>query len=108
MFCDCVSLTSIDLSNISTSNVTNMDGMFSYCDNLTKLNLYDFDTNNVISMKRMFKGSQKLVNISLGDRFVFVGSNYNLPSGTWYSSNGTSDGTTYTIPSSKADTYTRR
>ena len=111
MFCDCVSLTSIDLSNINTSNVTNMDGMFSYCDNLTKLNLYDFDTNNVISMKRMFKGSQKLVNISLGDRFVFVGSNYNLPSGTWYSSNGTaytSDGTTCTIPSSKADTYTRR
>lgn len=65
----------------------------------------------VTNMNAMFKDCSTLTHLSLGEKFAFVGSEYNLPSGTWYSSNGTaytSDGNSCTIPNNKADTYTRR
>jgi len=71
----------------------------------------NMNTQKVTEMAWIFKDCSKLINLSLGDKFTFVGSNYQLPSGTWYSSDGTaytSDGTTCTIPNNKADTYTRR
>ena len=54
MFSNCSSLTSLDLSNFNTSNVTLMTGMFSFCPSLTSVNLSSFDTSNVTDMNSMF------------------------------------------------------
>ena len=35
MFCGCQKLSSLDLTNFNTGNVTNMTGMFGYCNGLT-------------------------------------------------------------------------
>ena len=56
MFDHCASLTSLDVSNWDTSNVTNMAGMFRSCFNLTSLNLNSWDTSNVTNMAGMFQG----------------------------------------------------
>ena len=42
MFNDCNSLTSLDLSNFNTQNVTNMKYMFYDCYLLTSLDLFNF------------------------------------------------------------------
>lgn len=111
MFSECSGLTSLDLTHLDTQKVTNMSGMFYNCSNLTSLNLASLDTSKVSNMKYMFSYCTALTTLSLGEKFAFVGSDYYLPKGIWYSSNGTaytSDGTTCTIPNNKADTYTRR
>ena len=41
MFCDYSSLTSLNLSNFNTNNVTDMSYMFSKCSSLTSLNTTD-------------------------------------------------------------------
>lgn len=46
MFENCSSLTSLDLSHLDTSKVTDMSGMFSGCSNLTSLNLSGWDLSN--------------------------------------------------------------
>ncbi|WP_143473876.1 BspA family leucine-rich repeat surface protein, partial [Listeria monocytogenes] len=45
--------TSLDLSNLDTSNVTDMSGMFSHCA-ATSLDVSNFDTSNVTDMEAMF------------------------------------------------------
>lgn len=114
MFNGC-DFTSIDLSTLNTSSVTHMNKMFSWCKNLIRLDLSNFDTKNLISMNDMFGASNNLNSITLGANFAFIGSDYYLPTGTWYSSDGTPyesslNGNIYScnIPSNKADTYTRR
>ena len=59
MFCDCNSLTNLNLSNFNTQNVTNMNSMFKDCNSLIKLNLY-FNTQNVTDMNDMFKNCNSL------------------------------------------------
>ena len=54
MFSDSNNLTSLDLSNFDTHNVTNMSAMFEGCWHLTSLDLSKFDTRNVTDMNRMF------------------------------------------------------
>ena len=111
MFSGCSGLTSLDLTPLNTSNVTDMDSMFNGCNGLTNLDLTPLNTSNVTNMSSMFYGCTVLTTLSIGEKFAFVGSEYNLPSGTWYSSYGTaytSDGNSCTIPNNKADTYTRR
>ena len=54
MFSDCRA-TSIYLSNFDTSKVTDMSGMFSDCE-ATSLDLSSFNTSNVTKMERMFSG----------------------------------------------------
>ena len=56
MFANCNSLTSLDLSNFDTSKVTDMSYMFTLCQNLTSLDLRNFDTSKVTNMKLMFGG----------------------------------------------------
>ncbi len=54
-FYDYSNLTEIEgLSNINTSEVTDMSSMFSSCDKLTSLDLNTFNTENVKTMKNMF------------------------------------------------------
>ena len=56
MFAGCNKLTSLDVSNFDTSKVTNMSAMFSMCCSLTSLDLSSFDTSQVTDMSNMFSG----------------------------------------------------
>ena len=60
-------VTSIDLSNVDTSNATRMNGMFIYNNNLETLNLAGFNTSNVTEMKNMFSGCSKLKELNLSN-----------------------------------------
>lgn len=60
MFHACVSLTSLDLPNFDTSNVTDTSFMFGNCRSLTSLDLSNFDTSNVTDMNSMFGGCSNL------------------------------------------------
>ena len=65
MFKNCENMTSVDLSGLDTSAVTNMAGMFAYCRALTDLNLADLNTSSVTSMKEMFYACGSLTSLSL-------------------------------------------
>ena len=54
MFHDCRSLTSLDVSKFDTSQVTDMEGMFADCGSLTSLDVSKFDTSQVTDMSDMF------------------------------------------------------
>ena len=65
MFCDCTSLTSLDLSNFNTAKVTSMYSMFSVCSSLINLDLGNFNTSNVTSMDEMFSSCKSLTSLDL-------------------------------------------
>lgn len=65
MFSDCQSLTSLNLSNFDTKNVINMHRMFASCSSLTSLDLSNFDTSNVTDMSSMFNDCKSLSNLDL-------------------------------------------
>ena len=65
MFRGCSALTSLDVSNFDTSNVTNMSYMFYHCNSLTSLDLSSFDTSNVIYINSMFGGCSALTSLDL-------------------------------------------
>ena len=67
MFYDCYSLTSLDLSNLNTSKVTNMENMFYGCSSLTSLDLSNFDTSNVSTMGTMFYGCSSLTSLNISN-----------------------------------------
>ena len=48
MFCNCKTLTYLDLSNFNAQNITNMKGMFYYCKSLTNINLLNFNTQKLL------------------------------------------------------------
>ena len=51
MFSNCENLTSLDVSNFNTQNVTDMSAMFNECSNLTSLDVSKFDTKNITDMR---------------------------------------------------------
>ena len=57
--------TEMSLSNLDTSNVTNMSGMFDGCYSLTNLDVSRFDTGNLTSMKNMFSGCSNLTSLDV-------------------------------------------
>ncbi|MBQ1885287.1 MAG: BspA family leucine-rich repeat surface protein, partial [Bacteroidales bacterium] len=63
----CSSLTTLDVSNFNTANVTDMGGMFSDCRSLTTLDLSNFNTANVTDMYSMFYYCISLNAIFVGD-----------------------------------------
>ena len=65
MFYDCSNLTSLDLSNFNTSNITDMGDMFSGCTGLTSLYLSNFDTSSVTDMSYMFSNCKALTSLGL-------------------------------------------
>jgi len=67
MFAACNALTTLDLSNFNTSNVTSMVAMFNGCNALTTLDLSNFNTSNVTSMVVMFKGCTALQTLDLSN-----------------------------------------
>ena len=67
MFNGCKSLTTLDVSNWNTSNVTSMDSMFSNCESLTTLDLSKWDTSNVIYMSNMFRYCNALTTLDISN-----------------------------------------
>ena len=65
MFESCSGLTSLNLSGLDTSAVTNMASMFESCSGLTSLNLPGFDTSAVTNMGMMFNKCSKLTSLDL-------------------------------------------
>ena len=66
MFAGCNALTTLDLSNFNTANVTTMFAMFAGVV-LTTINLSNFNTANVTSMENMFAGSAALTTLDLSN-----------------------------------------
>lgn len=67
MFYDCRLLTSFDISNFNTSNVTSMFSMFNNCRLLTSLDLSNFDTSNVTDMRYMFHNCFSLASLNVSN-----------------------------------------
>ena len=67
MFSGMSHLTTLDLSNFDTSQVTNMNNMFSGMSNLTTLDLSNFDTSKVTNMERMFNNMTNLTTLNLSN-----------------------------------------
>ncbi|WP_143468136.1 BspA family leucine-rich repeat surface protein, partial [Lactococcus piscium] len=65
MFEGCSALTALDLSNFNTEEVSSMLDMFLFCTSLTSLDLKSFNTKNVNDMRGMFRGSSSLINLNL-------------------------------------------
>ena len=63
MFDECSSLTILDVSKFDTSKVTDMSGMFYYCSSLTSLDVSNFDTSKVIAMRFMFSECSSLTSL---------------------------------------------
>ena len=60
-------MTSIDLSALDTSEVTNMSSMFDSCYDLTNLDLRNFDTSKVTDMSDMFNGCSSLTSLDVNN-----------------------------------------
>ena len=65
-------LKELDVSNFITSNVVNMEYMFSSTYNIEELNLCNFDTKNISRVDHMFAYTNNLKN-------VYVGTNWKIP-----------------------------
>ena len=65
MFSDCGSLTSLDLSGFDTSKVTDMRYMFDSCRCLQSLDVSNFNTSQVSSMDYMFQECRALAELDL-------------------------------------------
>lgn len=82
LFENLTKIVSIDLTNLNTSNATNMANLFNSCHKLTDINFGDnFNTANVTSMYRMFANCQSLTSIDLSD---FNTANVQSISGMFY------------------------
>ena len=66
-FNGCSKLTSLDLSNWNISKVTNMNHMFVNCRSLTSLNLSNWDTSNVTNMYGMFSNCESLTSLDVSN-----------------------------------------
>ena len=63
MFHGMRSVTSLDVSGFDTSNVTNMDAMFYSMSNVTSLDVSGFDTSKVTEMAFMFDSMSRLTSL---------------------------------------------
>ncbi len=65
MFALCKSITQLDVSSLNTSKVTNMTETFAHCLSLTTLNLSSFNTEAVTSMQFMFHNCTGLTSLDV-------------------------------------------
>ena len=70
MFYNCLKLTSLDVTNFNTANVTDMSYMFRNCVALTSLYLTNFNTEKVTYMYGMFSSCSSLTTIYASSKFV--------------------------------------
>ena len=67
MFDGCTNLTLLDVSNWNTSNVTRMPAAFAYCTNLTSLDVSNWDTSKITDMQSMFRGCTSLTSLDVSN-----------------------------------------
>jgi surface protein len=77
IFQGCHKLTTINLSNVDTSNVTNMLGMFYNCSSLKSLILSSFYVSNATNTSSMFHGCSSLTDLNLRNIDFTTVSEYN-------------------------------
>ena len=65
MFFRCGALTSVNVANLDTSKVTNMKWMFLWCNSLSNLDVSRWNTSNVTDTSRMFEECFLLSNIDV-------------------------------------------
>lgn len=65
MFCQLKNITSIDTTDLNTSNVTNMYCLFNSCEKLSTVDLSSFDTSKVTNMAGMFGNCTALSSVDL-------------------------------------------
>ena len=65
MFHQCYSIVDLDLSHFITNNVKNMNGLFSWCTEIKKLDLSSFNTEKVEDMSGMFAQCDSIKSIVL-------------------------------------------
>ena len=67
-FCDCSNLYSIDLSELDSSNISNMRSMFHKCERLREIKgINKLNTSNVHDISRMFQFSEELEYLDLSN-----------------------------------------
>jgi surface protein len=76
MFAECRALTSLDLSNFNTDNVTTMECMFLYCMGLTSVDLSGFTNARVTRTSNMFEGCYALTTIYVDSGWSLPADNY--------------------------------
>lgn len=59
--------TSLDISWLDVSNITNMENMFGYCSNITTLDVSKWDTSKVTNMNSMFSSCNKLITVDVSN-----------------------------------------
>ena len=67
MFKDMSSITSLDVSGFDTSNVTDMRSMFYGMSSVTSLDVSSFDTSNVTTMSYMFYGMSSVTGLDVSN-----------------------------------------
>ena len=67
---------SLDVKNLNTSNVTDMQYMFSECSTLTNLDLSSWDMSNVTNTNTMFYYCTALTNVILPSTIKTMGSSF--------------------------------
>ena len=67
MFYGLEKISSIDMSNLNTSNVEYMQYMFAYCRNITDFDLALFDTKKVENMAGMFQGCELISSLDISN-----------------------------------------
>lgn len=65
VFYECNKLTGVNVGNWDTSNVTNMSQLFMGCEMVKSLDVGNWDTSNVTDMERMFSMCQNLTTLNL-------------------------------------------
>lgn len=86
MFCNCKSLTTLNLSSFDTSKVVDMYGIFELCSNLQSLDLSNFNMTNVTNTHNMFYDCSQLHTLRLDncnyDTINKIINSGNFPTGT--------------------------
>ncbi|EOS7777652.1 BspA family leucine-rich repeat surface protein [Enterococcus hirae] len=67
MFSDMRSVINLDVSGFDTSNVTSMNYMFKNMSSITSLDVSGFDTSNVTDMYTMFQGLSRVTSLDLSN-----------------------------------------
>jgi surface protein len=65
LFYNCASLTSLNLSNFDTAQVTWIESMFEGCSSLEYINLIKASENQILNSKNIFKGTPENLVICL-------------------------------------------
>ena len=73
MFSGCSQLTSLDLTHFDTGNVVYMASMFGSCSELTTLDISSFCMGKVTETDYMFKNCSKLTGINIPTSLKFIG-----------------------------------